>query len=619
MQPAHELLNVQLAFRRELRERVLWFIKLRWFVVGVSLAAISGSSLLELPLPFVPITAICLVVLLYNTIFFFAARRLESAQSPDMKPFSIFAHIQISLDLLALGAVVYFTGGIASPFVLFVIFHIVLAGILLPRAASFAYGMLVLLALGGLTLAQQAGLVPVQPLTYRLPVFPSTLEQPGVLVDYLTLAAVVLFSAFLITSVQESLRAKGRELVKISKELETSNAKLTALYEMVKEIGTILNLKDLMDSAAGHAATIMGVKACSIKLLDDEKKHLEFSATFGLSEDYVAQGKIDLDKSPINREIIQGSPYVISSIEEKDHFQYPENIAKEGITSMLCLPLRGNNMTLGVFCIYGKEDYRFEIKDVDFFSLMSDLTGILVERVTWDLTKSWFIAKVAHNLRSPLNAILSMMKLLRKGYLGPVNEKQDETLERCEKRIQSLGELVGDLLRLGRERTEAGKSQLYPVDPGKTIKPLVTLYQNQSLQKGLTIVFDIEEPLPQIVANEGLLEDVFNNLIGNAIKYTPQGGQVRVELAREDHTWVRFQVSDTGIGVSEEEMPRLFSEFFRTESAKNLVAEGTGLGLVIVKEILDRLGGKVQVKSKEGEGTCFTCLIPGVAESELPA
>jgi signal transduction histidine kinase len=235
--------------------------------------------------------------------------------------------------------------------------------------------------------------------------------------------------------------------------------------------------------------------------------------------------------------------------------------------------------------------------------------------VKWDLTKSWFIAKVAHNLRSPLNAILSMLKLLRKGYLGAVNAQQDETLERCEKRIQNLGELVGDLLRLGRERTEAGKTQLYPVDPVKTIKPLVTLYQNQSLQKGLTVVFDIKEPVPQVVANEGLLEDVFNNLIGNAIKYTPQGGEVRVQLVGEDHTWVRFEVSDTGIGISEEEMPRLFSEFFRTEAAKNLVAEGTGLGLVIVKEILDRLGGKIQVKSKPGEGTSFTCLIPGISKS----
>jgi signal transduction histidine kinase len=208
-----------------------------------------------------------------------------------------------------------------------------------------------------------------------------------------------------------------------------------------------------------------------------------------------------------------------------------------------------------------------------------------------------------------------MLKLIRKGYLGPVNERQDETLDRSEKRIQNLGELVGDLLRLGRERTEAGKTKLYPVAPEKAMKPLVNLYENQSLQKGLTIVFAINEPVPQVLANEGLLEDLYNNLISNAIKYTPQGGRVRVELAAQDHDWVRFEVSDTGIGISEEEVPRLFSEFFRAENAKNLVAEGTGLGLVIVKEILDRLRGKIQVKSKEGEGTCFTCLIPGVSKS----
>lgn len=616
MRPPSDLLRVQLSFRTELRERVFWFIKLRWIVGSVALAATWCAFALGLALPLPPLTALCLLILLYNAVFLVIARRLESSKSPDIKPFIIFTHVQISLDLLALGSIIYFTGGVTSPFAIFVIFHVVLAGILLRRRACFVYGIVVLLALGGLTLAQQAALLPIQPATFRLPVLSWGRDLPGLLLEYLTVAAAVLFSAFLITSVQESLRSKGRDIIKVSKELETRNAELTALYEVVKEIGSIVNLKELLDSASRHVATIMGVKACSIKLLDEQKEHLEFASTYGLSEDYISKGKISLDKSPVNREVIQGRPYVISSIDEKDHFQYPENVAAEGITSMLCLPLRGNNIILGVFCIYGKEDYRFEQKDVDFFSLMSDLTGILVERVTWDLTKSWFIAKVAHNLRSPLNALLSMLKLIRKGYLGPVNERQDETLDRSEKRIQNLGELVGDLLRLGRERTEAGKTKLYAVAPEKAMKPLVPLYENQSLQKGLTIVFDIKEPVPQVLANEGLLEDLYNNLISNAIKYTPQGGKVRVELATEDHDWVRFEVSDTGIGISEEEVPRLFSEFFRAENAKNLVAEGTGLGLVIVKEILDRLRGKIQVKSKEGEGTCFTCLIPVPAVSK---
>jgi K+-sensing histidine kinase KdpD len=618
MQPqgyGYQLVKDQLFFRKELRERVSWIIKVRWVVATAALVALWASHLLGLGLPVFPLVAVCVAVLLYNSLFLVVARRLESFKPQEVKPYTIFASTQIGLDLVALSIVVYFTGGIASPFLIFGIFHIVLTGILLPPAASVIYALVLLLPLGGLILAQQAAAIPAQPVGYQVPVFPCSLEHPGVLVQYVTFAAALLFSAFLLTTLKLGLRTKGRELLRISKDLETSNAKLTALYDMVKEIGAMSNLKELMDSATRQAAAIMGVKACSIKLLDEHKKELEFAATYGLSEDYVSKGKIALEKSPINRQIIEGSSYAIGGIEEKDHFQFPENVAKEGIGSMLCLPLRGNNRVLGVYCIYGMHEYGFEQTDVDFFSLLSDLTGIAIERVKWDLTKSWFMAKVAHNLRSPLGAVLSMLKLVRKGYLGPVNERQDETLERCEKRIDLLKDLIADLLKIGKERTEAGKIQLYPVAPEKTMKPLVSLYENQSLQKGLDIVFDINEPLPEIMANDGLVEDLFTNLISNAIKYTPQGGRVTVELTAEDHRWVRFQVSDTGIGIPESDMSRLFSEFFRAENAKGLAEEGTGLGMVIVKEILDRLGGKIQVKSKLGEGTSFTCLIPALSRS----
>jgi K+-sensing histidine kinase KdpD len=618
MQPqgyGYQLVKDQLFFRKELRERVSWIIRVRWGVAAVALLATWVAHFLGLGLPAVPLTAVGVAVLVYNCLFLVIARRLESFKPQEVKPYTIFASTQITLDLVALGVVVYFTGGIASPFLIFGIFHIVLTGILLPPAASYIYALVVLLPLAGLVVAQQMAAVPAPPVGYQVPVFPGSQEHPGVLVHYVTFAAALVFSAFLLTSLKLSLRAKGRELLKVSKELETSNAKLTALYDMVKEIGVMSNLKQLMDSATRQAATIMGVKACSIKLLDEQKQHLEFASTFGLSEDYVAKGQIDLEKSPVNRRIIEGSSYAIGGIEQKDHFQFPENIAKEGIGSMLCLPLRGNNRVLGVYCIYGMHAYGFEQRDVDFFSLLSDLTGIAIERVKWDLTKSWFMAKVAHNLRSPLGAILSMLKLVRKGYLGPVNERQDETLERCEKRIDLLKEVIADLLKIGRERTEGGKIQLYAVSPEKTMRPLVSLYQNQCLQKGLEIVFDIKEPIPKIMANDGLIEDLFTNLISNAIKYTPQGGRVAVELAPEDHNQVRFQVSDTGIGIPESDIPRLFSEFFRAENAKGLIEEGTGLGMVIVKEILDRLGGKIQVKSTLGEGTSFTCLIPGISKS----
>jgi signal transduction histidine kinase len=269
-------------------------------------------------------------------------------------------------------------------------------------------------------------------------------------------------------------------------------------------------------------------------------------------------------------------------------------------------------MVLGVFCVYSDVSHYFVENDVKFFSLMNDLTALSIEKLKTELNKTWFLKKAAHQLRSPSNAIYSMLKTIRKGYLGPVNRKQQETIERCEKRIEILGHVINDLLELEIKRTDISKTIMHPVDSTKIMKALVNLYQTQALEKGIDITFHIEDSLPEIMADEKLADDLFANLISNAIKYTQPGGKVKVALAKEVQHHVRFEVSDTGIGIHEEDIPHLFSEFFRTENAKVYVEEGSGLGLVIVKEILDRLKGTVSVKSKPGEWTCFTILLPSV-------
>jgi K+-sensing histidine kinase KdpD len=383
------------------------------------------------------------------------------------------------------------------------------------------------------------------------------------------------------------------------------------LYGMIKEIGRHSNLQALLDSATRQAATLMGVKACSIKLLDEDKRHLRFAATYGLSEDYLSRGNLELAAMPINRNVIEGNPYVSGVIGEKDHSQYPEDIAKEGIASMICLPLRGNKSVFGMFCIYGEENYGFGKADMEFFELMTDLTGIAVERVKWDLTKSWFIAKVTHSLRSPLGAIQSMARLVRSGYLGSLNDKQRATLERCERRIDNMVELINDLLTIGKERTELGLSKLSIVHPHEVLKAILPLFSDQALRKAIVLSSTIAPSVPPVLASDGLIEDLFGNLISNAIKYTPNGGRVDVVLTCEQGIEVRFEVADTGIGISEADITHLFTQFFRAENAKQLVSEGTGLGLVIVKEILERLDGTIQVSSKVGDGSRFVCRIPG--------
>jgi len=361
------------------------------------------------------------------------------------------------------------------------------------------------------------------------------------------------------------------------------------------------------------ALDMLGVKACSIKLLDDGQRFLRFASTYGLSEDYVSKGTIEVEKSPINLKIIRGSFYAIGHIHERDYFQYPEEIRKEGIASMLCLPLRVEKVILGVFCVYSDETYRFGEQDTRFFSLMTDLTALAIEKLRANLNKSWFMNKAAHQLRSPLNAIYSMVRLVRNGYIGEVNERQAETLIRCERRIELLGELIKDLLKLGQGRAEAVAS-LHPTSLANALRQIAPLYQAQGAEKGLQMEFHVQDPVPDVLANETLVDELLTNLLSNALKYTPAGGTVRVALAKEGRGWLRLQVTDTGIGIPDEELPRLFTEFHRAENAKAFAEQGTGLGLVILKEVLDRLRGTVQVQSKLGQGTTFTCLIPTILQ-----
>ena len=610
MDLGYELVKEQLFFRKELMERVSWLIRLRWMAVGVGLTGCLIGYVLDRPLPFVPIYLIFAFITLYNILFFFIGRRLPSIKPQAVQAFTIFAHAQIALDLFALYAIFYFTGGIHSPFLIFVLFHIILAGILLSPLSCVIYGFLVLLAAAALIFIQKFADFPPQPVLFESHLFPHALGLRDIAISYIIFAAAILITAFLITSIKLTLRAKGRELLRVSKELNSGNTKLKALYQMVAEMGLCQELQEMLDSATRNAATIMGVKACSIKLLDDQRRRLRFSSTYGLGQDYVSRGSIDLEKSPINRKIIEGSYYAIGKIDQKDYFQYPEDIRKEGIASMLCLPLRVEKMVLGVFCVYSDVTHEFNDEDIDFFLLMADLTALAIENLRSQLNKTWFLEKAAHQLRSPLNAIDTMLKTLRQGYLGVTQTEQAKLIMRCEKRIENLSQVITDLLDLSVKRTGLSKITMHPVNIGDLVKTLVHLYQAQAVAKNLDFSCDIEECLPDILAQEKLMDELLNNLISNAIKYTPSGGRVRIRVARESSDRVLCEVADTGIGIPAEDISRLFTEFFRGTNAKELTEEGTGLGLVIVKEILDRLRGTVSVISKVGEGTCFTCFLP---------
>ncbi|MBF0497536.1 MAG: GAF domain-containing protein [Deltaproteobacteria bacterium] len=606
----NDTIKQQIFFRKELRERVYWFIKLRWVAAVIGLAGLAAARLMGLTLPLGPLVGIVLFIIGYNIIFLLVGRRLLSTRPTEVRPYHIFAHVQISLDIISLFLMIMFTGGLASPLLIFVIFHIVLAGMLLSPVSCFGYTFMVLLALGALLLINPQGLLHLETIRIGSHFFFHQLQHHELIISYLIFAMALVVAAYLITSVKVTLRAKGRELLHISKQLDISNTKLLALYEMIKEIGTKTRLQELMDSATHSAARIMGVKACSIKLLDKDKKYLEFASSYGLSQEFVAIDRIEVDKSTINRQIIEGSLYSIGNLDEEDYFQYPNDVRKEGVVSMLCLPLRVGHKTLGVFCVYSGESNYFSARDADFFSLMTDLIALAMEELSQSTAKTWFLNKTAHQLRSPVSAVMSMLYLLTKGYLGSLTVQQQETVARCEKRLSILRDTINDLLKLASENDESRRQPFHPVNAAATLQAMIPIYLNQAEQKGLIFEVRVAAELPQVLGLERLLDEIFTNLISNAIKYTAAGGRVLVSLSRESTEKIVFKVEDTGIGIPESDLNRLFAEFFRAENARSMVEEGTGLGLAIVKEVLDQMNGTIEVTSQIGRGTTVICLIP---------
>jgi signal transduction histidine kinase len=229
-----------------------------------------------------------------------------------------------------------------------------------------------------------------------------------------------------------------------------------------------------------------------------------------------------------------------------------------------------------------------------------------------DKAKRLFLRLMTHELQAPLSAIQSYLQLMLEGYLPP--EKQHETLEKCLRRLEDEKKLISDLMELGRLQTIAPGEEKVPTQLDQVLEAVVSELQEQASHQQLTLTINLHGPIPPVEASPKLIKSLWENLIGNAIKYTPPGGQVTASL-RLENDQVVGEVVDTGIGIPAEEQGRLFSEFFRARNAKALNLGGTGLGLVIVKRIIDGAGGSLQVESEASCGAKFTFRLPvSVAE-----
>jgi signal transduction histidine kinase len=231
--------------------------------------------------------------------------------------------------------------------------------------------------------------------------------------------------------------------------------------------------------------------------------------------------------------------------------------------------------------------------------------------------KSSFLANMSHELRTPLNSVIGFSELLEQEIFGTLTDKQRSYVRNVLISGRHLLQLVNDILDIS--KVEAGRMDLICewTHLGSVVDIVKSVIQAQATKKGINLEVSISDKLPDIYVDPGRIKQVLYNLVSNGIKFTPRGGTVRLTAYFEDDR-VAIEVSDTGVGIAEENLPRLFHEFEQIPQARGVRPEGTGLGLALTKRLVALHGGEVAVESKVDQGSIFSVWLPWRARDAAP-
>jgi len=242
--------------------------------------------------------------------------------------------------------------------------------------------------------------------------------------------------------------------------------------------------------------------------------------------------------------------------------------------------------------------------------LMLDLVGLVSDRLqSAKETLAHVLSVTSHDLRAPLATVQSCLDVITGGFAGEINDKQNDLLEGSKQRISDLTSMIDNILDIS--YIQISELDFENLSLPEVIESSIGDVQGTAQQKGIQLENNVASDLPQIFGIPKRLRQVLTNLLSNAVKFTPHGGRVSIS-SREMDDHIQLEVADTGIGISPEELPKIFDDFYR---GMKVDAEGVGLGLSIAKKIIDSHGGKIWVESpcpETGIGTKFSFALPKV-------
>jgi signal transduction histidine kinase len=225
-----------------------------------------------------------------------------------------------------------------------------------------------------------------------------------------------------------------------------------------------------------------------------------------------------------------------------------------------------------------------------------------------DRLKNEYVLRLTHDIKGHLAAVQSCLEIVFSEMVGPLNDRQKDLVERSYRRASKCLAFITALLKLTRMKL-TGRLEKERFSLRNCIFNSLTTVQNKAQRKSITVTHQIDPDVDDVFGEAVLIEETLTNMLFNAVKYTPEGGRVSIEV-KQDGTVIGVSIADTGIGIPDADLPHIFEEFYRAENARAIERDGTGLGLAFAKQVIERHGGRIWAQANPNGGATFTFTLP---------
>jgi len=388
-----------------------------------------------------------------------------------------------------------------------------------------------------------------------------------------------------------------------------------SLASVSRTINSTLNLDEALRAITRQACELMRARMCSLMLLDETREWLDLRASCGAGDAYIKKPRLGVEESLIGVVVRRKKPLQVANVQADTRYQNVELARREGLVSLLSVPLIFSGQAIGALNVYTARLYNFSNEEIKILGALAELSAIAIEKarlyerivdVEEQLRQNeklsalgLLAAEVAHEIRNPLTVMKLLYHSLDLKFEAKDPRAKDAKI--IEAKIEHLNKIVEQILAFARTT----EPQFLPVNLNGLVDELSLLVRHKLANQGIRLVRDLQPDLPLVQGDATQLEQAFLNLILNAAEAMPEGGILTIKTRALQSSQVAVAFKDTGAGMTPEQQQRAFKTVLATTKAK-----GTGIGLAIVGRIIETHHGQIRILSRPARGTTMRITLP---------